>query len=82
LNNGARILQRKRLKISDFADKKALSERLQAFISQWNTKAHPFDWSEKSTLKVIAKCKIPSANFTTQIDLAIREASSLRLIAA
>ena len=36
------ILQRKRLKISDFTDKKVLSERLQAFISEWNTKAHPF----------------------------------------
>lgn len=65
------ILQRKRLKISDFADKKALSERLQAFISEWNTKAHPFSWSEKSTLKVIAKSQIPDSNFTNQIDLAI-----------
>ncbi|MGJ5633197.1 hypothetical protein [Nostoc sp. CALU 1950] len=65
------ILQRKRLKISDFADKKDLSERLQAFISEWNLKAHPFGWSEKSTLKVIAKCQIPDSNFTTQIDLAL-----------
>jgi len=60
LSNGARILQRKRLKISDFADKKALSERLQAFINEWNTTAHPFHWSENSTLKVIAKCQIQS----------------------
>lgn len=65
------ILQRKRLKISDFADKKLLSERLQAFISEWNTKAHPFAWSEKSILKVITKCQIPDDNFTTLIDLAI-----------
>ncbi|MHC5824960.1 MAG: IS630 family transposase, partial [Nostoc sp.] len=65
------ILQRKRLKISDFTDKKVLSERLQAFISEWNTKAHPFGWNEKSTLKVIAKCQIPDSNSTAQIDLAI-----------
>jgi hypothetical protein len=40
------ILQRKRLKIADFADKKALSERLKAFIDEWNTVAHPFHWSQ------------------------------------
>jgi hypothetical protein len=65
------ILQHKRLKIPDFADKKVLSERLQAFISEWNTKAHPFAWSEKSILKVITKCQISDSNFTNQIDLAI-----------
>ncbi len=65
------ILQRKRLKISDFADKKALSERLSAFITEWNTTAHPFRWSQKSTLKVIAKCQIQGSNHTTKTDLAI-----------
>jgi len=65
------ILQRKRLNISDFADKKALSERLSAFIAEWNTTAHPFRWSEKSTLKVIAKCQIQSDNDPTETDLAI-----------
>lgn len=65
------ILQRKRLKISDFGDKKALIERLQTFISEWNTKAHLFGWSEKSTLKIIAKCQISDSNSTSQIDLAI-----------
>ncbi|MEH2081025.1 MAG: transposase [Nostoc sp.] len=64
------ILQHQPLKIADFADKKALSARLQAFISKWNTKAHPFSWSEKSTLKVIAKCQIPGSNSTPKIDLA------------
>jgi hypothetical protein len=34
------MLQRKGLKISDFADKKA-------FIVESNSTAHPFRWSEK-----------------------------------
>lgn len=51
------ILQRKRLRIADFADKAALAERLQAFITEWNQVAHPFQWSTKSVAKVMAKCK-------------------------
>ncbi len=52
------ILQRKRLRIADFADKAALAERLQAFIAEWNQVAHPFNWSTKSVAKVMAKCKL------------------------
>ncbi len=51
------ILQRKRLRIADFADKAALADRLQAFIAEWNQVAHPFNWSTKSVAKVMAKCK-------------------------
>jgi transposase len=51
------ILQRKRLRIADFADKAALAERLRAFIAEWNRVAHPFNWSTKSVAKVMAKCK-------------------------
>ena len=50
------ILQRKRLRIADFADKQALAERLQAFIAEWNATAHPFNWTSKSVAKVMAKC--------------------------
>lgn len=59
------ILQRKRLRIADFADKKVLAERLEAFIREWNAIAHPFNWSSKSVAKVMAKCEL------TQPDLAI-----------
>ena len=52
------ILQRKRLRIADFADKKELGDRLSAFIAEWNRMAHPFNWSNKSVLKVIAKCQV------------------------
>jgi transposase len=51
------ILQRKRLRIADFADKAALAERLQAFLTEWNQVAHPFKWSTKSVAKVMAKCE-------------------------
>jgi transposase len=36
------ILQRKRLRIADFADKAALAERLAAFIDEWNRVCSPF----------------------------------------
>ena len=52
------ILQRKRLKIADFADKKHLSQRLLAYVTHWNKRAHPFNWSTKSVAKVMAKCEI------------------------
>lgn len=55
------ILQRKRLRIVDFADKAALAERLLAFVSQWNEHAHPFNWSTKSAAKVMAKCQLSQA---------------------
>src|SRR5262249_41742921 len=51
------ILQRKRLRIADFADKAALAERLAAFIDEWNQVAHPFHWSTKSVAKIMAKCQ-------------------------
>lgn len=55
------ILQRKRLRIADFADKAALAERLEAFVAEWNTHAHPFNWSTKSAAKVMAKCELALA---------------------
>ena len=59
------ILQRKRLRIADFADKAELAERLRAYIAEWNQVAHPFNGSTKSVAKVMAKCQsteIPSKN--------------------
>jgi len=50
------ILQRKRLKISDFSDRDQLAERLMAYISEWNAHAHPFNWSTKSEASVMAQC--------------------------
>lgn len=51
------ILQRKRLRIADFADKPHLAQRLMAFVAEWNEHAHPFQWSTKSVAKVMAKCE-------------------------
>jgi hypothetical protein len=55
------MLQRKRLQMADFADKQHLAERLMAFVTAWNTHAHPFQWSTKSVAKVMAKCESPLA---------------------
>jgi len=52
------ILKRKRLRIIDFSSKQELSERLSAFIKEWNEIAHPFNWSTKSVAKIMSKCKI------------------------
>lgn len=49
------ILQRKRLRIADFADLAALSARLMAFVAEWNERAHPFNWSTRSVAKVMAE---------------------------
>jgi transposase len=46
------ILQRKRLRISDFASLDHLAERLMVYVSEWNAQAHPFNWSTKSAAKV------------------------------
>lgn len=54
------ILQRKRLRILDFSDLNHLAECLLAFAEEWNTHAHPFNWSAKSALKVMAKWEAQS----------------------
>lgn len=51
------ILVRKRLKIADFASKAHLAERLQAFIQEWNERAHAFRWKRKSFDKILARCE-------------------------
>lgn len=51
------ILQRKRLRIADFASKEHLSERLLAFVREWNERAHRFNWTVKSFEKVLAQCE-------------------------
>jgi len=59
------ILKRKRLRIADFPDKEKLAERLTAFIREWNEMAHPFNWTAKSVVKVMAKCKAEDAKPVT-----------------
>jgi len=54
-------LVRKRLQIADFADKAHLSERLHAFIQEWNERSHGFRWTAKSFEKILAKCETAMA---------------------
>jgi transposase len=51
------ILQRKRLRIADFADCAELAARLAAFVREWNEQAHPFQWSRASAARVMAQCE-------------------------
>jgi len=51
------ILVRKRLRIADFASVAHLTERLTAFIGEWNERAHGFRWTPGSFEKIIAKCE-------------------------
>lgn len=53
------ILQRKLLRRPNFADLIALAEALEAFIARWNRFARPFNWTNRSITKVMAKCQIP-----------------------
>jgi len=57
------ILQRKRLRIADFADLDHLAARLYAFVAEWNEHAHPFNWSSKSAAKVMAACEEAPQDF-------------------
>jgi transposase len=48
------LLQRKRLRLADFADKADLTAKILAFIDQHNAYARPFNWGTKSVAKVMA----------------------------
>jgi transposase len=51
------IVKRKRLRVVNFTSKAELAQCLMAFVAQWNEDSHPFNWSEKSVAKVMAKCE-------------------------
>lgn len=55
------LLQRKRLRIADFAAKADLANKIEQFIREWNRQAHPFNWSTKSVAKVMAKAPLEMA---------------------
>ncbi|MCC6444880.1 MAG: hypothetical protein IT210_15660 [Armatimonadetes bacterium] len=41
----------------DFTDKADLAAQWQAFIREWNERAHAFLWTAKSFEKILAKCE-------------------------
>jgi len=43
IEQGLNVVQRKRLRISDFIDLDHLAEKLMAFVAKWNVHAHPFN---------------------------------------
>jgi transposase len=50
------LLQRKRFRLVDFLSKEDLRSKIDQFIGEWNAHAHPFNWSTKSVVKVMARC--------------------------
>jgi len=55
------LLQRKRLRIVDFESKTVLGAKIAQFITEWNHKAHPFNWSTKSVAKIMADAPAKAA---------------------
>jgi len=49
------ILQRKRLRVPNFDDVQDLEIKILSFIDEWNEEAAPFNWSQKSFDKTLAK---------------------------
>lgn len=49
------ILQRKRMVAPNFQDLADLEAKITAFIAEWNEVAHPFNWTQESFAKVLAK---------------------------
>jgi hypothetical protein len=48
------IFQRKRFKFAAFPSKQAMNQSIMEYLNEWNTYAHPFNWSTKSEAKVMA----------------------------
>jgi hypothetical protein len=55
------LVQRKRLRIADFASKEHLQATIEQFICAWNQHAHLFNWSTKSAAQVMAKAPAMAA---------------------
>lgn len=51
------IIQRKRLRISDFESLDDLDDKIIQFINEWNENSHPFNWTKNSFDKIYEKCK-------------------------
>jgi hypothetical protein len=58
VEQGFSIVQRKRLRIADFASKTDLRDKLMAVIVEYNPYAHPFKWTTKSVAKGMAKIEL------------------------
>jgi hypothetical protein len=53
------ILQRKRLRATNFADLADLEQKVIAFIDEWNEVAHPFHWTTKSFDRILRRLDDP-----------------------
>lgn len=73
------ILQRKRFGIVNFKNLEELAERIEAFVKEWNEKAHPFKWTRDSGAKLIARYEqkmVVAARATKSENLKLNEKGS------
>ena len=61
------ILQRKRFGIVNFKNLEELAERIAAFVSEWNEKAHPFKWTREGGARLLERLEQKMAK-TVQTD--------------
>lgn len=52
------ILERKALRLVDFASTLALDHHLHRYMAHWNANAHPFNWTSQSVSRVLAPCPV------------------------
>jgi len=53
------ILQKQRMAAPNFADLVDLKGKVLKFIDEWNQRAHPFSWTQRSFEKILAKVDAP-----------------------
>jgi hypothetical protein len=53
------ILQHGRLRLATCAILMGLTQREHAFLAERNQRAHPFNWSSESVVKITAQCEEP-----------------------
>lgn len=55
------IIQRKLLRLANYASCAHLAEAIQQFIERWNERAHPFNWRTTSLTRVMAAATLQPA---------------------
>ena len=55
------LIQRKLLRVANYADCRALAGAIDAYVARWNRQAHPFNWSSCSLVRVMATPNISHA---------------------
>ncbi len=55
------IIQRKLLRLANYATCEHLADAIEGFIAHWNERAHPFNWKTSSLTRVMAAVDLQTA---------------------